>query len=199
MTWVTAALRLLVALTIVAATVATFVGVYPVSVFDFFGFFTIQGNVIGAIVFAVGAVRLLRGTPPSTAWVVVRWCTATYLIVVGVVFWTILAPINAAGGVPTVWANLVLHAVSPLVALVDLLIAPDRFRPAIHLLPLVLVYPLLWTAVVLVRGATDGWVPYPFLNPSQGYGVVAAWALLVAGVFVGAAALSRLPLTARRP
>ena len=29
-------------------------------------------------------------------------------------------------------------------------------------------YPVVWIAVVLVRGATDGWVPYPFLNPEQG-------------------------------
>lgn len=197
MTRTIAALRLLVAIAIVAAIVATWIAVAPVNPFNLFGFFTIQGNVIGAVVGIVGAIRLLRGTPATTGWVVVRWCAGTYLIVVGVVFWTLLAPLNAAGGVPLPWANLVLHLVSPLAALIDLLVAPDRFRPAIRLLPLVLVYPLIWTAVVLVRGATDGWVPYPFLSPSQGYGVVAAWVALVAGVFVGAAALSRLPLRAR--
>jgi hypothetical protein len=193
-TVVTALLRLVVAALIVAAIVATITAVWPVNAFDFFGYFTVQGNVIGAAVAVVGAVRLLRGTAPSTAWVVVRWCTATYLVVVGVVFWALLAPLNAAGGIPLPWANITLHAIAPLAALVDLLLAPDRFRPALRLLPLVLVYPVIWTAVVLVRGATDGWVPYPFLSPSQGYGVVAAWAALVAGVFVGAAALSRLPL-----
>lgn len=51
---------------------------------------------------------------------------------------------------------------------------------------------------MLVRGATDGWVPYPFLSPEQGYGVVAAWAALVAGVFAGSAALLRLVLRPRR-
>lgn len=193
----TAVLRILVALLVVAAITATFVGVQPVPFLDFFGFFTIQGNVIGAVVAVVGAVRLLRGTAPTTAWVVVRWCAATYLVVVGVVFWALLAPLNATGGVPLVWANLALHAISPLAALLDLLLAGDRFRPALRLLPLVLVYPLIWTAVVLIRGATDGWVPYPFLSPSQGYGVVAAWVALVAGVFTGAAALLRLPLDRR--
>ncbi len=34
--------------------------------------------------------------------------------------------------------------------------------------------------VVLLRGATDGWVPYPFLNPAQGYGIVALYALAIA-------------------
>ena len=192
----TALLRLVVAALVVAAIVATLTAVWPVSVFDFFGYFTVQGNVIGAVVAVVGAVRLLRGTPPSTAWMVVRWCTATYLVMVGVVFWALLAPLNAAGGIPLAWANITLHAIAPLAALLDLLLAPDRFRPALRLLPLVLVYPFVWTAVVLVRGATDGWVPYPFLYPSQGYGVVAAWAALVAGIFVGVAVLSRLPLGA---
>lgn len=188
-----AVLRLVVAALVVAAIVATLVGVWPVNPFDFFGYFTIQSNVIGAAVALVGAVRVLRGTPASPTWVVVRWSTATYLLVVGVVFWTLLAPLDGAGGVPLLWANLVLHALTPVAALVDLVLVHDR-RPAPAALPLVLAYPLIWTAVVLVRGATDGWVPYPFLNPSQGYGVVAAWVVLVAGVFTGAAALLRLAL-----
>jgi hypothetical protein len=191
---VTAVLRIGVALLIAAAVVATLVSVRPVALPNFFGFFTVQGTVIGAVVAVVGAVRLLRGLPVTSAWTVVRWCAGTYLVVVGVVFWALLAPLQATGGIPLPWANLVLHAVAPLAALLDLLLAPDRARPALRLLPLVLVYPLVWTAVVLVRGATDGWVPYPFLNPTQGYGVVAAWVVLVAGVFTGAAALLRLGL-----
>jgi hypothetical protein len=194
---VTAALRLVVTALVVAAVVATLLAVGPVRPFDFFGFFTIQSNVIGAVVAVIGAVRLLRGTPVTTAWSLVRWCAATYLVIVGVVYWALLAPLAAAGGVPLPWANLVLHALTPVAALVDLLLAPDRRRPTVRLLPLVLAYPLVWTAVVLVRGATDGWVPYPFLSPSQGYGVVAAWVLLVAGAFAGAAALLRLPLGRR--
>ncbi|MGT2425476.1 Pr6Pr family membrane protein [Amnibacterium kyonggiense] len=194
----TAVLRLLVAALIVAAVLATAVAAAPIDPFNLFGYFTVQGNVIGAVVAVVGAVRLLRGTPATTGWSVVRWCAATYLIVVGVVYWAVLAPLGAAGGVAVPWANTVLHLVAPLAAVVDLLLAPDRSRPALRLLPLVLVYPLVWTAVVLVRGATDGWVPYPFLSPAQGYGVVAAWVVLVAGVFTGVGALARLPLRASR-
>lgn len=191
---VTAVLRLAVAATILAAVLATLAVVRPVVLPNFFGFFTVQSNVIGAVVAVVGSVRLLRGAPVPEAWAVVRWCAATYLVLVGVVFWVLLAPLNATGGIPLVWANLVLHALAPLAALVDLLLAPDRRRPPARLLPLVLIYPLVWTTVVLVRGATDGWVPYPFLSPSLGYGVVAAYVALVAGVFTGAAALLRLGL-----
>ncbi|WP_375389408.1 Pr6Pr family membrane protein [uncultured Amnibacterium sp.] len=186
--------RLLLAALTAAAVVATLVAVSPVSPWNFFGYFTVQSNVIGAVVAAIGAVRLVRGSPITPAWVLVRWCAATYLIVVGLVFWILLAPLGAAGGIPLPWANLVLHAVTPVAALVDLLLAPDRAPPALRSLPVVLGYPLVWTAVVLVRGATDGWVPYPFLDPAQGYGVVAGYVALVAGVITGVAALARLPL-----
>ncbi|MBW4043136.1 MAG: Pr6Pr family membrane protein [Acidobacteria bacterium] len=195
----TAVLRLAVAMLVVAAIVATIVSVWPIMVVNFFGFFTVQSNVIGAVVAVIGAIRLLRGVPRGTAWAVVHWASASYLAVVGIVYWALLAPLGAAGGVPVPWANFVLHAVTPVLAIVDLLLSPDRDRPPVRLLPIVLVYPLVWTAVVLLRGATDGWVPYPFLDPSQGYGVVAAWAALVAGVFTGAAALLRLPIRPPRP
>jgi hypothetical protein len=189
---VVATLRLVAAALVVAAIAATLAGTPAVVLVNFFGYFTVQGNVIGAVVAAIGAVRLLRGTAPTPAWTVVRWCAATYLVVVGVVYWALLAPLGAAGGVPVPCANIVLHALTPLLALIDLLLAPDRLRPPVRLLPLVLAYPLVWTAVVLVRGATDGWVPYPFMDPAQGGGILTAWIALVAGVFTGAAALLRL-------
>ncbi|RKW70956.1 hypothetical protein [Galactobacter caseinivorans] len=31
---------------------------------------------------------------------------------------------------------------------------------------------MVWVVVVLIRGGTDGWAPYPFLNPATGYGLV---------------------------
>ena len=37
-----------------------------------------------------------------------------------------------------------------------------------------MVYPLVWRGLTLVRGAADGWYPYPFLDPANGgYGSVA--------------------------
>ena len=37
-----------------------------------------------------------------------------------------------------------------------------------------LAFPLVWTGLTLVRGAIDGWYPYPFLDPvNGGYGTVA--------------------------
>ena len=54
----------------------------------------------------------------------------------------------------------------------------------------------LWLGVILVRGATDGWVPYPFLDPATGYGKVAVYCLVIAAVTIlfgyGVYALSRV-------
>ena len=59
-----------------------------------------------------------------------------------------------------------------------------------------LIYPLVWIVVVLIRGATDGWFPYPFLDPQNGYGSIAivVVAITAAAIAVGAAvfALSRV-------
>jgi hypothetical protein len=71
----------------------------------------------------------------------------------------------------------------PVAVMADWLIAPPHgplpFRRVT--LPF-LIPPLTWTAFTLVRGALDGWYPYPFLNPANGgYGTVALYA---AGIFV---------------
>ena len=38
--------------------------------------------------------------------------------------------------------------------------------------------------MILIRGATDGWVPYPFLDPATGYGSVAAYSIAIAAFTV---------------
>ena len=116
----TAVLRIAAAALVVVAVVATMAAAQPVVLVNFFGYFTVQGNIIGAVVAVIGAIRLLRGTSRSTSWTVIHWASASYLAVVGVVYWALLAPLGAAGGVAVPWANIVLHAVTPVLAVVDL-------------------------------------------------------------------------------
>ena len=54
----------------------------------------------------------------------------------------------------------------------------------------VLTYPALWLLVVLIRGATDGWVPYPFLAPENGAASIAAVCLGIAATVLAAGALT---------
>jgi hypothetical protein len=104
------------------------------------------------------------------------------MIIVGIVYNTLL--VGLPGGVELAWANTILHVVLPIYVLLDWVLFADRGPVAWKRFWVVLIYPLVWLAVVLVRGATDGWVPYPFLNPKLGYGVVS---LYVIGIAVGIA------------
>ena len=70
------------------------------------------------------------------------------------------------------WGNNVLHIILPICAVLDWILFADRPTLAWKRLWISLIYPMVWVVVVLIRGATDGWLPYPFLNPATGYGLV---------------------------
>ncbi|QYH36015.1 Pr6Pr family membrane protein [Salinibacterium sp. M195] len=174
-TAVVALLRLGIAALVTAAVIATVAeaaGRTVINPFNMFGYFTIQSNIILAVVYAVIAVVALRGNAASPALNIARASVTTYIIIVGVVYATLLAPLGAAGGVPVAWANTALHIITPVYALADWILFSDRARIAFSRLWIVLIYPIVWVVVVLVRGATDGWVPYPFLHPDTGYASV---------------------------
>lgn len=196
-----AAVRLLVVTLVVVAIVATFFDTASratINPFNFFGYFTMQSNIITAVVLVLAAITTFRGRPQSPLLVLARACATTYIVIVGIVYNTLL--VGLEGGISLDWANWVLHVAFPIYAALDWILFGDREALPWRRLWVVLVYPVIWILVVLVRGATDGWVPYPFLDPSLGYGVVAMYALSisVATVIVGAAvfALSRIRIIA---
>jgi hypothetical protein len=182
-------LRGAIAVLIVVAVVATLVDVASrtsINPLNFFGFFTIQSNLILAAVYLVSALAPTALREPTRS--MLRAAGTTYIAIVGIVYATLLAPYEEAGGVLVPWANFVLHVVTPVYGVLDWLAFRDRVRLRLDRLWVVLLYPAVWLVVVLFRGATDGWVPYPFLNPGQGYAAVAGYCvvILVAFLVVGA-------------
>ena len=183
-------LRMAVALLGLAAIVSTFFDTATratINPFNFFGFFTMQSNIILVIVLLVAAGVSLSGKHQSRWLVLARGCATTYIVITGVVYSVLLA--GQEGGVTLAWANTVLQVILPLYAALDWLIFSDRSALPWNKLWVALIYPIVWIIVVLIRGATDGWVPYPFLNPAQGYGVVALYAVAIAVAAVVFAAL----------
>lgn len=186
--------RLLGALTIIVAIVAMTADAVSTGTFvawDFFGFFTIQSNTIAAASLLLSLPYTSRERP---AWVdYLRVAATTYLIVVVAVFWLLLGTASGQGGYP--WTNSILHAASGVILVLDWIWEGPRTPPALSGLWSVLVYPLVWLVVVLIRGATDGWVPYPFLDPAHGYGsivvVVAAILVVASLVALGLRLLTR--------
>ncbi|WP_235021814.1 MULTISPECIES: Pr6Pr family membrane protein [unclassified Rathayibacter] len=132
--------------------------------FDYFGYFTNQTSVVVSVLLVIAGVRSLarRATP---AWFsVLRGAATTYSIVVAVIYNTL---VPGTGSAPP-WVSAALHVVLPAIVLLDWALVPDRSLLPWRRLWVVLPYPLVWLVVVLVRGATDGWVPYGFLLPENG-------------------------------
>ncbi len=199
MTKLVAVIRLVAVTLGVVAIVATFADTASrtsINPFNFFGFFTMQSNIIWLIVIAITGIVALQGTKQPSLLPLARGCATAYMILVGVIYNALLA--GQEGGVALEWANNVVHIILPIYALLDWILFADRPPLAWRHLWVSLVYPMVWVVVVLIRGATDGWVPYPFFNPATGYGLVFAYALAIAVLTVITAAivwaLSRLRL-----
>jgi hypothetical protein len=176
-----------------AALWATTAATYAQGEFDptrFFGYFTIQSNgILVVVLLAAGVVALRRRDSASLVWL--RAAATTYMVIVGAVYNTLLAADNDHPLVP--WANTLLHVVLPLYAAIDWLLIGDRPPLAWRWMPLVLVYPLVWTAVTVVRGLVEPhpFFPYPFLDPATtgGYGGVGLYVLGIAVAFTVTASL----------
>jgi hypothetical protein len=152
----------------------------------FYAYFTIQSNLIG-IVALLWAFRR-RNAPPSRALDLFRGAAAAYLTMTFFVVIFFLQDVDVQ--LQVVWIDAVLHRIFPIIVVLDWLIDPPdtqlRYRDAL----LWTIYPVVWLVFTLVRGAADGWYPYPFLDPANGgYGSVA---VMVVGITVGFLALSAL-------
>jgi len=179
--------RLAVAVLLLAAVIATHLDAAsrgPVNVFNIYGYFTIQSNLLSAGALIALGITAVRGRVPGPVLTLVRAIATTCIVIVGIVYAVLLAPIAAEVGIDLPWANAVLHYVAPIVVALDWLLLGDRVVIPWRRIWWVLLYPFVWTVVVLIRGATDGWVPYPFLNPAQGYGIVSLYCVAILVVFV---------------
>lgn len=180
-------LRLAAGLAILGAIVGQFsysAARTAINPFNFFGYFTIQSNIITMVAFLASAYFILRReTQPS--WVIsLRAVATTIIVIVGLVYNTLLAGASLAGSFDLRWSSDILHIIIPIYALVDWVFFADRKRLPYKMLWIVLVYPIVWLVVILIRGATDGWVPYPFLDPATGYGSVALYCAAIAAFTV---------------
>lgn len=173
----------------VIAVVAAILGQWLVSskldeyvFWNFFGYFTIQSNIIIAVAFAATLVLAAQRKRQGVGLSVFRGAATVYIATTGIVYNTLLTSVDVQTSVQ--WSNDILHKIMPLYAVLDWLLFSDRARLVFRHIWWFLLYPAVWTIVILIRGATDGWVPYPFLNPDLGYGVVGLYCLGVAASIV---------------
>lgn len=145
----------------------------------FFAFFTIQSNLFGVAAFAW--MLLHRGRPRSRGLELFRGASTTYLTVTFFVVIFLLSNVDVQLQLP--WVDFVLHKLFPVIVVLDWIVDPPQARLTYRDALIWTAYPLVWTGLTLVRGAVDGWYPYPFLNPANGgYGQVA---MTVVAVTIG--------------
>lgn len=165
---------------------------------NFFSFFTIDSNVLGLVVLAIGAVLLVvrRGDDPGW-FTALRAAAVTYLVTTGVVYNLLLRNIPLPQGTTVAWSNEVLHVIAPAYLLIDWLFAPGRTPLRLRTVWGIAAFPIVWAVYTLLRApiAADPvtgkqpWYPYPFLNPAtspNGYLSVAFYVVLIAVVILAA-------------
>lgn len=161
--------------------------------FDFFGYFTNQTSLLTSLVLICTGALTALGRPVPPALTFLRGIATAYVLVVAVIY-NVLVP--GTGTAPP-WVSVLLHLIFPAVVALDWLLVGDRPRLPWQRFWVLLPYPVVWLIVVLVRGITDGWVPYGFLLPERGIVLLAVHilglltAIVAAGGLVWAASRSR--------
>ncbi len=194
-----AALRALIALAAVTGVVIDLVTGSP---FRVLSYFTVQSNVLVAVVLGLSAWRAWGARRPLPPWL--TGATVFFITITGLVYHLVLA--NGSSGFtmteegPTSnWhalANHLLHTVTPLGVALDwlLLTRPGGLRPR-HA-ALWLLYPLAYLAFALTRGAllppgSPARYPYPFLDvAAHGYAGILGNAIIFGSAFYALALLT---------
>lgn len=177
----------------------------PTLAANFLSFFTIESNLLSAIILAIGAIWAWtsgrRQTREPGWFAVLLVCVSTYMIVTGIVYNLLLRNVELPQGVTVPWSNEVLHVVIPLFLLADVLFAPKRRALPWSTIVVVAAFPIVWAGYTLIRAnmiiapATGDawWYPYPFLDPHlvpggylgvTGYIIGIAIAIIGVGAFV---------------
>lgn len=160
------------------------------NVTNFLSFFTVDSNILSAVLLIVGAVLLARKGEDPRWFLIARLSVVTYMVTTGVVYNLLLRGIELPQGSTLGWSNEILHVIAPLYLLLDWLFAPGRRTVAYRAIWIVIVFPLVWAIYTLIRGpfvvdevfGNDYWYPYPFMNPitaPEGYFTVAFYMLLI--------------------
>lgn len=155
------------------------------TIIRFFSFFTILSNIIVALTFSFlffGAAgkwgRFFHKATTITA-------VTVYIIVVGAVYNIILRVIWHPVGLQK-FVDELLHSVIPVLATLFWILFVKKEELQWKDSFLWLLYPILYTVFIAVRGMLSDYYPYPFINvPAIGYPRALLNGLVLAVVFLG--------------
>lgn len=158
------------------------------SVVNFFSYFTNLSNLLAAFVLLLSVFgRTAVSAMSAGVRDLIRYASVVNMTVVGLVFAALLRNVDLGALLP--WVNFVLHYVMPVVIVLDWLLQPPAAKLQMKHLGIAFVFPALYLGYTVLRGASVGWYPYPFLNPANvgGYSGVALYAVGITVTFFIAA------------
>jgi hypothetical protein len=136
---------------------------------NFLSFFTVESNLIAAVVLVGGGLLLTPGGEGAVA-AMLRGAATLYLTITGLVFSLLLAGLEGVEFTAVPWDNIVLHYLMPIAIVVDWALSPPAARIPFRRGLIWLAYPLAYVVYSLIRGHIVDWYPYPFLDPGpRGY------------------------------
>lgn len=163
---------------------------------NFFSFFTIQSNILAALL--LFAAALIRRGERTALFDGVRGAATLYIAITGVVFALLLSGHQEQLDTHIGWVDFTVHKLLPIVVVADWLIDPPRHRLPIPVAAAWLTYPIAWFGYTLARGASENWYPYPFVDVNTiGYGGV-LWRSAIMLVTFAAAAVAFVLIGNRR-
>ena len=157
---------------------------------EYFAYFSITSAIFAGVVLLVSGLVLLRGKSESKRLNIIRLIAVVSMIIVGVVYHALLGdsaldPRDYGYDWPRV-PNAIIHTYAPILIVVDYLISLKGPRPKLRQALWVVIYPLAWLGLSIIRGLSDGWWPYWFINPGSEGGVVGmlTYIVIIAVAFI---------------
>jgi len=155
----------------------------------FFAFFTILSNLFGAVLWLWLAARWKATRTRRDD--LLRGASVLYLVLTFIVVVILLGGAELQVADPRV--DFIVHKLFPVLVVIDWIIDPPETDLRLRDVGLWLMFPVVWVALTLLRGAFDNWYPYPFLDLDNGgyrsvaYHVIAILAalLVIAGGTIG--------------
>ena len=158
----------------------------PSRIVNVLSYFTVQSNILVALTTGLLAVQL---NCSATWFRVLRLSALIGITITGIVFHLALKGLTELTG-PAVTADWILHTASPILCVLGWVIFGPRGWVTSRVVKLSVLFPVLWLAYTLVRGALvedrtgRNFYPYPFLDVVEhGYARVVVNIVLVAVLF----------------
>ena len=135
---------------------------------NFFAYFTIESNVVFAILAGIAGVIALR-RPEDPPWLTTaRAVVLSWTITAGLTYCLLVWQADVRGIPITLpWSDVVLHFALPAWTVVAWIFGPGRRAASWRIVPYVLLYPVAWGLFTIWRGRAVGWYPDYFLDPRQ--------------------------------